>query len=180
VGHRRGTGRRRGVAVSGPSSGLRRCLDPCRSPSPASPSIIPDGEISPVRLEAKAFPVEPSRLIRGSSDGAHTPRVMWFAPRLVRSVFSRFSGHSVPARSLLTEPPLPRAPSLRRRYPPSTLLRAHAPIPAPPISLSAIALWEMSSPLAPSTAGRGNLPAFGLPFFPGVLRPLRRRFLGCT
>jgi len=100
VGHRRGTGRRRGVAVSGPSSGLRRCLDPCRSPSPASPSIIPDGEISPVRLEAKAFPVEPSRLIRGSSDGAHTPRVMWFAPRLVRSVFSRFCGHSVPvARS---------------------------------------------------------------------------------
>jgi hypothetical protein len=28
----------------------------CRSPFPASPSIIPDGEISPVRLEAKAFP----------------------------------------------------------------------------------------------------------------------------
>jgi hypothetical protein len=27
-----------------------------RSPFPASPSIIPDGEISPVRLEAKAFP----------------------------------------------------------------------------------------------------------------------------
>jgi hypothetical protein len=56
VGHRRGTGRHRGVAVAGPSSGLRRCLDPCRSPFPASPSIIPDGEISPVRLETKAFP----------------------------------------------------------------------------------------------------------------------------
>jgi hypothetical protein len=32
------------------------------SPSPASPSIIPDGAISPVRLEAKTFPVEPSRV----------------------------------------------------------------------------------------------------------------------
>jgi hypothetical protein len=30
--------------------------------------------------------------------------------------------------------------------------------------LSAIALWEMSWPLAPSTAGRRDLPALGLPF----------------
>ena len=85
-----------------------------------------------------------------------------------------------PSRLFLTEPPSPRAPSLHRRYPASPLLRAHAPIPAPPLSLSVIALWEMSSPLAPSTAGRGDHPALGLPFFPGVLRPLRRRFVECT
>jgi hypothetical protein len=54
VGHRRDTGRHRGVAVAGPSSGHRRCLVPSRSSFPASPSIIPDGGISPVRLEAKA------------------------------------------------------------------------------------------------------------------------------
>ena len=34
MGHRRGTGRHRGVAVSGPSSGFRRCLDP--QPQPVS------------------------------------------------------------------------------------------------------------------------------------------------
>jgi hypothetical protein len=58
VGHRRGTGGRRGVAVAGPSSGLRRCLNPRLSPFPVSPSLIPDGGVSPVRLEARAFPVE--------------------------------------------------------------------------------------------------------------------------
>jgi hypothetical protein len=57
--------RHRGVAVTGPSSGHRRCLVPCRSPFPASPSIIPDGGISPIRLEAKAclrgaFPSRPA------------------------------------------------------------------------------------------------------------------------
>jgi hypothetical protein len=45
-------------------------------------------------------------------------------------------------RSLLTEPPSPRAPSLQRRYLPSALLRAHAQIPAPPIFLSRICLME--------------------------------------
>ena len=47
-----------------------------------------------------------------------------------------------PGRLLLTEPPSPRAPSLQRRYPPSTLLRAHAQIPVPPIFLSCICLME--------------------------------------
>src|SRR4030095_382742 len=115
-------------------------------------------------ISALSLPVSP----RGSSDGAHTPQCdsVCSTPRPV-GVLAVFWAQS-PSRSLLTEPPSPRAPSLQRRYPLSTLLRAHAPIPAPPISLSAIALWEMSSPLAPPTAGRGDLPALGLPFFPGV------------
>lgn len=63
---------KRGVAVAGPSSGRRRCLNPCPGPFPASPSIIPDSEISPVRLEAKTYPHTglPKRT-DSSSDGAH-------------------------------------------------------------------------------------------------------------
>src|SRR5271166_3033089 len=51
VGCRRSADWQRGVAVTGPSSGLCRRL----SLFPTSSSIIPDGEISPVRLEAKTF-----------------------------------------------------------------------------------------------------------------------------
>jgi hypothetical protein len=40
VGHRRGTGGRRGIAVTGPSSGLRRASIRSRGPFPASSSII--------------------------------------------------------------------------------------------------------------------------------------------
>jgi len=151
-----------------------------RSPFPASPSIIPDGEISPVRLETKAFPHEAFprhlRLKRWRAYAACDPVCSVPRPVGVLPVLRA----QCPTRSLLTKPPSPRAPSLQRRYPPSPLLRAHAPIPVPPTSLSAVALWEVSSPLAPPTAGRGDLPAFGLPFFPEVLRPLRRRFVECS
>jgi len=65
---------KRGVAVAGPSSGRRRCLNPCPGPFPASPSIIPDSEISPVRLEAKTSPQcglpEPAGSLSGN---AHSP-----------------------------------------------------------------------------------------------------------
>jgi hypothetical protein len=113
-----------------------------RSPFPASPSIIPDGEISPVRLETKTFPAKPSRV--------HTRFKRWRAYATCDSVCSSsrpvgvlpISWDQSPSRSLLTEPPSPRAPSLQRRCPPSALLRAHAPIPAPPTSLSAICLIE--------------------------------------
>jgi hypothetical protein len=65
-----------------------------------------------------------ARIRRNGDSVCSTPR-----PVVVLAVFWAQS----PSRSLLTEPPSPRAPSLQRRYPPSTLLRAHAPIPAPPI-----------------------------------------------
>ena len=180
MGHRRGAGRPRGVAVPGPSSGLRPVPRSVPQPVSCVPLYHPGRRDFPGPVGSQGFP-------RGAFP-SHTWFKRWRAYAACDVVCSSSRPVGVlpvlraqcPGRSLLTEPPLPRAPSLRRRYPPSTLLRAHAPIPAPPISLSAIALWEMSSPLAPSTAGRGNLPAFGLPFFPGVLRPLRRRFLGCT
>jgi hypothetical protein len=39
-----------------PSGYERRCLNPRLSPFPVSPTLIPDGGISPVRLEARTFP----------------------------------------------------------------------------------------------------------------------------
>jgi hypothetical protein len=67
-----------------------------RSPFPTSPSIIPDGEISSVRLEAKTF-------LHGACP-SHAQFKRWcacitpvrFASCLVRLVSSQFSGHCVP------------------------------------------------------------------------------------
>ena len=74
VGHRRGIGRRPGSRCCRPLLGIRRCLIPCLDPFPVSPTIIPDGGISPVRLEAKAYPRAAFPSTRdGLSDGAHTP-----------------------------------------------------------------------------------------------------------
>jgi hypothetical protein len=74
VGHRRGIGRRTGSRCCRPLLGTRRCLNPCLDPFPVSPTIIPDGGISPVRLEAKAYPRAAFPNTRdGLSDGAHAP-----------------------------------------------------------------------------------------------------------
>ena len=60
------------------------------------------------------------------------------------------------------------------------LLRAHAQIPMPLASLSCSALIE-GAPAACTIHGWSSGPSrFGLSFFPGVLRPLYRRFDGCT
>ena len=96
VGWRRGAGWQRGVAVTGPSSGRRRCLNPCPSPFPTSSSIIPDGEISPVRLEAKTYPRRacPSRsrfkrwrAYAGRVTVCSTPRLVWLALRFPDTEF---------------------------------------------------------------------------------------------
>jgi hypothetical protein len=152
----------------------------CRSPFPASPSIIPDGEISPVRLEARAFLLSLPVSRRGSSDGAHTPNgdSVCSTPRPV-GVLAVFWAQS-PSRSLLTEPPSPRAPSLQRRYPPSTLLRAHAPIPAPPIPFRQSPYGRCPGRLRHPRLVAGIFPLWACPSFPGVLRPLRRRFVECS
>ena len=76
-------------------------------------------------------------------------------------------------------PSSPRAPLLQRHYPPSLLLRAHAQIPVPLISISCFALIE-DALAACTTHGWSPGPSrFGPPFFPEVLRPLYRRFDEC-
>jgi hypothetical protein len=65
-------------------------------------------------------------------------------------------------------------------YPPSLLLRAHAQIPVPLIFISCSALIE-DALAACTTNGWSSGPSrFGLSFFPGVLRPIYRRFDECT
>src|SRR5207249_594317 len=130
--------------------GNRRCLIPRLGPFPASPVVIPDGGISPVRLGTVAFPLEP----------AHGDRQLkrWPASLGDHRVCSR-ARHArlqrIPPASgcrLLRAscPPLPRAPLLRRHYPPSSLLWAHARVLWPPchfdLSLVGIGLRRLGHP----------------------------------
>jgi len=112
--------------------GTRRCLIPRLDQFPTSPRFIPDGGISPVRLGTAAFPLEPSH------DDSHVKR--WpasFGYHQVCSKARRARLHQhTPATVCrlvcVTRPLLPRAPWLRRHYPPSSLLRAHAQVLWPP------------------------------------------------
>lgn len=146
---------------------------------PRPSSIIPDGGISPVRLEMKTCHTEPSVVAR--------PVKRWHACRIVPFVcfvLRVVSGHSLSAQcpSILAQcstPSSPRAPLLQGHYPPSLLLRAHAPLPMPLIVVS-LSLSTLPLPLVPSTAGHQELPGFILLIFPEVPRPLPRRSVGCT
>src|ERR1700693_1635413 len=77
-------------------------------------------------------------------------------------------------RAFRSRPSPPRAPLLQRHYPPSLLIRAHAQIPVPLVSISCPALIG-GAPAACTIHGWSSGPSrFGPPFFPGVLRPLYR------
>jgi len=178
---RRSAGWQRGGAVTGPSSGLRRCLNPRPSPFPTSSSIIPDSEISPVRFEAKTslHGACPSRA-QFKRWCAYAARVMVCStPRLVgwQPILRTLSS----GRAFRSRPSSPRAPLLHRHYPLSLLLRAHAQIPvglSPPFRAPHLV---GSASVACTIHGWSSGPSrFGLPFFPGVLRPLYRRFDECT
>src|SRR5271166_6085289 len=158
VGCRRSADWQRGVAVTGPSSGLCRRL----SLFPTSSSIIPDGEISPVRLEAKTF------LHGACPSRAQFKRWCAYAARVPVCSTPRLVGRQLILRTLRSgqafrsRPPSPRAPLLQRHYPPSLLLRAHAQIPLPLASISCRALIG-SAPAACTIRGWSAGPSrFGL------------------
>jgi hypothetical protein len=124
--------------------------------------------------------VEPARHAVGSSGGAHTLAASQFAPRLVWFGWHSVSRTLSSERAFRSRPSPPRAPLLQRHYPPSLLIRAHAQIPVPLVSISCPALIA-GAPAACTIHGWSAGPSrFGPPFFPGVLRPLYRRFAGCT
>jgi hypothetical protein len=174
VGHRRDTGRHRGVAVSGPSSGRRRRLVPWRSSFPVSPSITPDGGLFPVRLEAKAYP-------RGAFPTPHATQAMARICRVRCGLLLASSDRC--SRGLPSTESRPFAPDrtafAQGSFAPEALPSFRATT-SPCADPRASHLPFVSLPLAPPTAGRGDHPALGLPFYPGVPRPLRRRLVECS
>jgi len=83
------------------------------------------------------------------------------------------------SQAFRARPSSPRAPLLQRHYPPSLLLRAHAQIPVPLISISCFALIEDALAACTIYGWSPGPSRFGPPFFPEVLRPLYRRFDEC-
>ena len=150
-----------------------------RSPFPTSSSIIPDGGISPVRLEAKTFVhgACPSRA-QFKRWCACTTSPARFAPCLVRLDGSRFSGHCVPV-----------GPSAPDRLHPGLLCSGGVTLPHRYyetmrgsrclVSISCSALIEDALTAYTIHDWSSGSSRFGLSFFPGV-RPLYRRFGGCT
>ena len=179
VGHRRGIGRRTGSCCCRPLLGTRRCLDPCLDPFPASPTIIPDGGISPVRLEAKASPRATFPVTRnGLSNGVHTPPA---ASLKHGSLDQRPEAgtrlccpDARPDRAAFAQGPfaLEALPSFIAPTGPCADPAASHP------HFRLLPLWGAPLPLAPSTAGQRDRPDFAPPLCAEVLRPLCRRLTG--
>ena len=151
-----------------------------RSPFPTSSSIIPDGEISPVRLEAKTF-------VHGACP-SHAQFKRWcacttlpvrFASCLVRLDGRRFSGHCVPVGP---SAPDRLRPGLLYSRGITLLHRYYEPMRRSRCLSSSFRAPHLEDALAACTInGWSSGPSrFGLSFCPGVLRPLYRRFDGCT
>ena len=158
------------------------------------PPIIPDGGFSPVRLEAKAFLEPPSRghrwvkpvtcihqlrhgLLPNSPGFSLLPQTT--AP--IRAVRPR----GIPGR--LRPGPLCRPSSLPGGRgmsgipsaditPPSSLRRAHAPVPGPPAATSASLIGSVLAACVTRGWSPGTFPTLSLLLFPGLPRPVRRRF----
>jgi len=125
-----------------------------------SPPIIPDGQISRVRFETLAFFRRPSQVWRGLNAGPYTPPPFWFAsslapwPVVALRRFYQAGRHTAKEAAKCPEPlcptsvlpPLGRCEChlLRGRYPSSSLLRAHVPLPLGSLLLRHLASFEES------------------------------------
>jgi hypothetical protein len=141
VGRRRSSGGRMGSCSYRPLIGK----SPVPQSMPQSVSCVPlyhpgrrdfPGPVGSENIFSFDLPIAPSN----SSDGAHTLPEHWFVKQLVRRVSFRLFRIQCSGRLFFVGPSSPRAPLLRRHYPPSSLLRAHARIPMPPTSTSSFCL----------------------------------------
>ena len=159
--------------------GTRRCLVPRLGQFLASPHFIPDGGIAPVRLGTAAFPLEPSLMTSyvkrwPASCGYHQ-----VCSKTRRARLHRYAPATVCRLVCVARPPLPRAPWLRRHYPPSSLLRAHARVLWPPcpfdLGLVGIGLRRLCHP----RLVHRTVLALTLWLLPKVSCPLRRVLARC-
>jgi hypothetical protein len=125
-----------------------------------SPPIIPDGQISRVRFETLAFFRRPSQVWRGLNAGPYTPPPFWFASSLAPGLSWRCAGFIRPAAIRPRKPPSVLSPFAQLRCylrwgdvsaissegvtPPSSLLRAHVPLPLGSLLLRHLASFEES------------------------------------
>ena len=125
-----------------------------------SPPIIPDGQISRVRFETLAFFRRPSQVWRGLNAGPYTPPPFWFASSLISWPSWRCAGFIKPAAIQPRKPPSVLSPFAQLRCylrwgdvsaissegvtPPSSLLRAHVPLPLGSLLLRHLASFEES------------------------------------
>ena len=125
-----------------------------------SPPIIPDGQISRVRFETLAFFRRPSQVWRGLNAGPYTPPPFWFAsslapwPVVALRRFYQAGRHTAKEAAKCPEPLCPTSvlPPLGRCEcyllegvtPPSSLLRAHVPLPLGSLLLRHLASFEES------------------------------------
>lgn len=143
-----------------------------------SPPIIPDGQISRVRFETLAFFRRPSQAWRGLNAGPCTPPPFWFAFSLASSPAWRCAGFIKPTAIQPRKPPSVLSPFAQLRCylrwrdlcaissegvtPPSSLVRAHVPLPfglssASVVSLVRRVLAGCTQSLLPTGASRRYL-----------------------
>ena len=125
-----------------------------------SPPIIPDGQISRVRFETLAFFRRPSQVWRGLNAGPYTPPPFWFASSLASCPVVALRRFYQAGRHTAKKPPSVQSPFAQLRCylrwgdvsaissegvtPPSSLLRAHVPLPLGSLLLRHLASFEES------------------------------------
>ena len=125
-----------------------------------SPPIIPDGQISRVRFETLAFFRRPSQVWRGLNAGPCTPRHSGLPSASPPELSWRYAGFIKPAAIRPSKPPSVLSPFAQLRCylrwgdvsaissegvtPPSSLLRAHVPLPLGSLLLRHLASFEES------------------------------------
>src|SRR6266849_5515579 len=139
-----------------------------------SPPIIPDGQISRVRFETLAFFQRPSQVWRGLNAGPCTPRHSGLPSASPPELSWRYAGFIKPAAIRPSKPPSVLSPFAQLRCylrwgnvsaissegvtPPSSLLRAHVPLPLGSLLLRHQASFEESLQVVRSPCCPRELP----------------------
>ena len=121
---------------------------------------MPDGQVSRVRFETLAFFRRPSQAWRGLNAGPYTPPPFWFASSLASFPVVALRRFYQAGRHTAKKPPSVLSPFAQRRCylrwgdvsaissegvtPPSSLLRAHVPLPLGSLLLRHLASFEES------------------------------------